>query len=91
MDNGGQVDIMDIDFRKKVDEVFQRLEVPFNEVDPDVAECEIALGSMTITLSDGSRCILSTQPSVRQLWLAVASKGVALSFQFRCREECMAG
>ncbi len=52
------------------------------DVDPDLAECVQSLGSMTVTFSDQSRCILSAQPSVRQLWLALASKGIAHHFNW---------
>jgi frataxin-like iron-binding protein CyaY len=68
------------DFRAKIQSTFDRIEKPFEGVDPDIAECEQALGSMTITLSDKSRCILSAQPSVRQLWLALAARGTAFHF-----------
>jgi iron donor protein CyaY len=37
---------------------------------------------LTITFGDRSRCILSAQPSVRQLWLALASEGTAYHFEF---------
>jgi iron donor protein CyaY len=40
------------------------------------------MGSLTITFSDRSRCILSTQPSVQQLWLALASRGTAYHFNY---------
>ena len=73
---------METDFRKKIEDTFKRIERPFDAVDPDMAECEMSMGSMTITLSDGSRCILSTQPSVKQLWLALAAKGTAYHFNY---------
>lgn len=69
-------------YRKLVKETLDRIENAFDEVDPDIAECHQSLGSMTIQLADGSRCILSGQPSVRQLWLALASKGVAFHFNY---------
>jgi CyaY protein len=37
-------------------------------------------GALSIVFADGSRCILSAQPSVRQLWMAVASRGIAFHF-----------
>ena len=70
------------EFRKRIQDTFDVVERAFADVDPDVAECEQALGAMTITFSDKSRCILSTQPSVRQLWLALAAKGTAYHFNF---------
>ena len=77
-----EMQFSEAEFRKVVQETLDRIEKGFSNVDPDVAECEQALGAMTITLSDRSRCILSTQPSVRQLWLALASKGTAYHFNY---------
>lgn len=73
---------MESEYRKRIQTVLDRIEKAFEEVDPDIAECDQSLGSLTITLADGSRCILSSQPSVQQLWLAVASRGVAYHFKF---------
>jgi CyaY protein len=70
------------DYRAKLQATFDRIASGFEDVDPDVAECEQALGSLTITLADRSRCILSAQPSVRQLWLALAAKGTAHHFNW---------
>ena len=80
------------DYRRKVQQTMDRIERSFSDVDPDVAECEQALGSLviissgTITSSqpsgDRSRLILSTQPSVRQIWLALAAKGIAHHFNY---------
>ena len=67
-------------YRKRIQETFDRIERAFENVDPDRAECEQSHGSMTITFEDESRCILSAQPSVRQLWLAIASRGTAVHF-----------
>lgn len=70
------------DFRKLMQTTLDRIEKAFANVDPDVAECEQSLGSMTITFADRSRCILSAQPSVRQLWLALAARGTAYHFNW---------
>lgn len=69
-------------FRNIVQKTLDRVERAFSNIDPDIAECEQSLGAMTITLADGSRCILSTQPSVRQLWLAIAARGTAYHFSY---------
>lgn len=70
------------EFRRRIQETFDRIEARFESVDPDVIECEQSLGAMTLSFADRSRCILSTQPSVRQLWLAVASRGIAFHFNY---------
>ena len=74
------------EFRKKIHDTLARVEKAFEEVDPDVAECEQSQGSLTITFTDQSRCILSAQPSVRQLWLALASRGTAYHFNWDEKE-----
>ena len=73
---------MEADYRKKIQDLFNAIEHSFEQIDPDVAECEQSQGALTITLADKSKCILSAQPSVRQLWLALASKGRAYHFNF---------
>lgn len=70
------------EYRKLVQETLNRVERAFDSVDPDVAECEQAHGALTIRFADSSRCILSAQPSVRQLWLALAARGTAYHFDF---------
>lgn len=69
-------------FRKKTNEDFDKIEKSLRNVDPDLAECDSSQGALTITFADRSCCILSTQPSVRQIWLALAAKGLAYHFQY---------
>jgi len=70
------------DYRKTIQETFEKIDSAFEAVDPDVAECEMAFGALTVRFNDGSKCIMSAQPSVRQLWLALASRGTALHFNY---------
>ena len=70
------------EYRQLVDKAFKKLEVAFDGVDPDMAEFEFSQGSITILFADESRCILSTQPSVCQIWVAAASKGIAHHFNY---------
>jgi CyaY protein len=79
--SGGQVD-MEAEFRKRVQQVLDRIEKVFENVDPDRVECEHILGALTLIFPDRSKCILSTQPSVQQIWLALAAKGTAFHFSF---------
>lgn len=71
------------EYRQLVKEAFDRMGRAFENVDPDVAEYELSQGAVTILFGDESRCILSTQPSVRQIWLAAASKGIAFHFDYQ--------
>lgn len=70
------------EYRRLADSLFKRIGAAFDEIDPDVAECDYSQGAVTIGFADGSKCILSTQPSVRQIWLAAASRGVGLHFGY---------
>ncbi len=67
-------------FRKQVQETFEKIERALESIDPDQIECEQSQGSLILTLSNHSKCILSLQPSVEQLWLALASRGIAYHF-----------
>ena len=68
--------------------VFDRIGKAFDEVDPDIAECEESLGFLSIELADGAKWVLSVQPPVRQLWLAVASIGRAFHFDYDAESQC---
>jgi len=75
--------ISEVEFRALLDGLFNRIQQSFDDVDPDVAECEVQLGALTVMLpSKRSKIILSAQPSVRQLWMAVASRGIAHHFSW---------
>ena len=77
---------MEAVYRKRVEEVFSHVERALRDVDPDLVECELAQGTLTLTFSDQSRCILSTQPSVEQIWLALASRGMAYHFNYDAKK-----
>ena len=68
------------DYRKRVQEVFDGISARLEGVDPDQAECEQAFGMLSITFSDKTKLILSTQAAVRQIW--VAARGTAYHFSF---------
>jgi CyaY protein len=69
-------------FRAVVQKTLDRVARALESVDPDLAEYEMKPGQLTVIFADRSKCILSTQPSVRQLWLAAASKGTAYHFNW---------
>ncbi len=69
-------------YRSVIKNTLDRVERAFDDIDPDVAECSVQFGALTILFPDGQRCILSSQPSVEQLWMAVASKGIAYHFDY---------
>lgn len=76
------------EYRALVDQAFKTIERAFDNIDPDLAEFEHAQGSVTILFADGTKVILSTQPSVRQVWLAAAARGVAFHFDYDPQNTC---
>jgi len=68
-------------YRLLVKEVYARVEQAFESIDPDLVEVESGMGTLTLVSKRG-KTILSTQPSVRQLWLAIAAKGIAVHFNY---------
>ena len=78
-----QSSMNEVEFRANLEKLLSRIQRSFDEVDPDVAECEVQLGALTVVLPQKkSKIILSAQPSVRQLWMAVASRGIAHHFSW---------
>jgi len=74
--------MMESEYRKRMEEIFARIEKALENVDPDLAECEQAMGALSVTFGNQSKCILSAQPTIGQLWLALASRGTAYHFNF---------
>jgi CyaY protein len=70
------------EYRAKLQAVYDRVLKALDGVDPDVCEADMAQGALTIRLASGARWVLSGQPPVRQLWLAVASRGRAFHFDY---------
>lgn len=69
-------------YRAMMKETLDRVEDAFEDVDPDLVECSVQFGALTLVFAKGQKCILSSQPSVRQLWMAVASRGIAFHFDY---------
>jgi CyaY protein len=57
-------------YQKLADATFRAIGDAFEDVDTDLADCEIAGDVVTLTLRGGKRCIINTQRPVRQIWLA---------------------
>jgi CyaY protein len=58
------------EYRHLVDATLRRIDAAFESIDPDLAECSISQGALTILFHGKLRCIVSPQPPVRQMWLA---------------------
>src|SRR5262245_31723319 len=62
-------------YRDLVDGTLRHIDDAFTDVDPDLAECNISQGALTIVYKGGYRAIVSPQPPVRQMWLAFKDRG----------------
>lgn len=70
------------EYRSLLKLTFDKIEHALMDVDPDLVETTSQFGVLTLVFGDQSKLILSAQPSVRQLWLAYAAKGVAHHFNY---------
>jgi CyaY protein len=75
------------EYRAKLQAVYNRVLAALDGIDPDVCEADLAQGALTIKLANGTRWVLSGQPPVRQLWLAVASRGQAFHFDYDAKSD----
>ena len=56
-------------YRDLLDQTYARIDAAFEDVDPDLAEVSLAMGTLTINFGN-LRMMLTPQPSPRQLWIA---------------------
>jgi CyaY protein len=56
------------------DEAFRAIGNAFEDIDPDVVDCEVAGDVVTLTLRGGKKCIVNTQRPTRQIWLAAEAR-----------------
>lgn len=59
---------------------FKRLLQALDTLDPDLVETDATPDMVTITASNGEKCIVNTQRAVRQIW--VAGKGMGIHFDW---------
>src|SRR5262249_28996039 len=65
-------------YRLLVDDTLRHIDAAFEPIDPDLAECSISQGALTVAFpsnAGGLRAIVSPQPPVRQMWLAFRDRG----------------
>jgi CyaY protein len=61
-------------YLRLADQTFRAIADAFEEVDPEVVDCEVAGDVVTLTLRGGKKCIVNTQRPTRQIWLAAESR-----------------
>jgi CyaY protein len=67
-------------YQKLADQAFRAIGDAFEDVDPDLVDCEIAGDVVTLTLPGAKRCIVNTQRPTRQIWLAANSRAWHFSY-----------
>jgi CyaY protein len=63
------------EFNRRSSEVFQRLEVAIDQLDPDEAELDVHGGVIYVSFADGARFVVNTQAAAHQIWLAGGAQG----------------
>jgi len=61
-------------YQALADQAFRAIGDAFENVDTDLADCEVAGDVVTVTLKGGKRCIVNTQRPTRQIWLAANAR-----------------
>ena len=61
-------------YQKLADDTFRAIGDAFEDVDPELVDCESAGDVVTLTLRGGRRCVVNTQRPVRQIWLAANAR-----------------
>ncbi len=61
-------------YQKLADQAFRAIGDAFEDVDPDVVDCESSGDVVTLTLRGGGKCIVNTQRPARQIWLAATAR-----------------
>ena len=73
-------------YEKLAAEALRKVTKAFDDVDPEVADCETAGDVVTLTLAGRSKCVVNTQRPARQLWLAANARGWHFSWDEASRQ-----
>jgi CyaY protein len=72
-------------FQQLADQAFRAIGDAFDDVDTELADCEVAGDVVTITFPGGKKCIVNTQRPTRQLWLAANARAWHFSWDEAAR------
>jgi CyaY protein len=61
-------------YLRLADQAFRAIADAFEDVDPELVDCEVAGDVVTLTLRGGRKCIVNTQRPTRQIWLAAEAR-----------------
>jgi CyaY protein len=68
-------------YLRLADEAFSTIVDAFEDVDPDVVDCEMAGDVVTLTMPGKKKCVVNTQRPTRQIWLAAAARAWHFSYE----------
>ncbi|HXX67360.1 MAG TPA: iron donor protein CyaY [Polyangiaceae bacterium] len=61
-------------FQRLADRTFDAIGEAFDDVDPDVLDCEVAGDVLTLTVRGDKKYVLNTQRPTRQIWFAANAR-----------------
>lgn len=61
-------------YQHLADAAYRRIGDAFEDIDPEVVDCEIAGDVVTLTFKGNKRAIVNTQRPTRQIWLAAGAR-----------------
>jgi CyaY protein len=61
-------------YQKLADATFRAIGDAFEDVDPELVDCDSAGDVVTLTLRGKTKCIVNTQRPTRQIWLAARAR-----------------
>jgi CyaY protein len=67
-------------YQELADETFRVIGDAFEDVDPELVDCESAGDVVTLTMRGGHKCVVNTQRPARQIWLAANARGYHFSW-----------
>lgn len=70
----------DSTYTRLVSDLYERIMDATDEVDPDAIEGDVMGGRLDLTAAGGAKCILTTQPGPRQIWVAGSGEGVHFAY-----------
>jgi CyaY protein len=73
-------------YRHLADATFKRILDGFDAIDADDADVDTAGNTINIAFRNGARCVINTQSSVRQIWLAGGQSGWHFSYDEAARQ-----
>ncbi|MBK8980626.1 MAG: iron donor protein CyaY [Planctomycetes bacterium] len=64
----------DIEFARRADAFMEEILERLEDEDPDELDTDLAMGVLSMTFADGTKCILNRQSAAHQIWLAQGAR-----------------